>query len=60
MIPAKAIRRSDGWFALGEIRRLVLDALRGAARPMPGPEVVAAVMVAKGFDPADRASFAAV
>jgi hypothetical protein len=35
-IPAKAIRRSDGWFALGEMRRLVLDALRGASRPMPG------------------------
>jgi hypothetical protein len=56
-IRAKAIHRSDGWFGLGEIRRLVLDVLRGAIRPLRTPELVAAVMAAKGFDPADRASF---
>lgn len=59
-IPAKAIRRSDGWFELGEVRRRVLDALRRAARPMRAPELVATVMMEKGFDPADRASFAKV
>jgi hypothetical protein len=56
-IRAKAIRQSDGWFGLGEVRRLVLDVLRGAIRPLRAPELVVAVMAAKGFDPADRASF---
>jgi hypothetical protein len=42
-IRAKAIRRSDGWFALGEVRRRVLDALRRAARPMRAPEAVSAL-----------------
>jgi hypothetical protein len=43
-IRAKAIRQSDGWFALGEMRRLVLDVLRGAIRPLRAPELVVAVM----------------
>ena len=30
-IPAKVIRRSDGWFASGEVKRRVLDTLRRAA-----------------------------
>jgi hypothetical protein len=33
-IPAKVIRRSDGWFASGEVKRRVLDSLRRAARAM--------------------------
>jgi hypothetical protein len=56
-IRAKAIRQSDGWFGLGEMRRLVLDVLRGAIRPLRAPELVVAVMAAKGFDPGDRPSF---
>jgi hypothetical protein len=59
-IRAKVIRQSDGWFDPGEVKRRVLDALRGAARPMRAPELVAAVMIAKGLDPADRAIFAKV
>jgi hypothetical protein len=38
-IRAKAIRRSDGWFELGEVRRLVLDVLRCAIRPLRAPEL---------------------
>lgn len=59
-IPAKVIRRSDGWFESGEVKRRVLDTLRRSARPMRAPDVVRAVMVEKGLDPADRRVFATV
>jgi hypothetical protein len=59
-IPAKVIRRSDGWFESGEVKRRVLDTLRRAGRPMRAPDVVRAVMMEKGLDPADRHAFATV
>ena len=59
-IPAKVIRRSDGWFESGEVKRGVLDTLRRSGRPMRAPDVVRAVMVEKGLDPADRRAFATV
>jgi hypothetical protein len=59
-IPAKVIRRSDGWFESGEVKRRVLDTLRRAARPMRAPDVVRTVMTEKGLDPADRRTFATV
>jgi hypothetical protein len=59
-IPAKVIRRSDGWFGSGEVKRRVLDTLRRSGRPMRAPDVVRAVMVEKGLDPADRRAFATV
>jgi hypothetical protein len=59
-IPAKVIRRSDGWFESGEVKRRVLDTLRRAGQPMRAPDVVRAVMMEKGLDPADRRAFATV
>ena len=59
-IPARKVRRSDGWFEQGELSRRVLDALRRAGEPMRAPDVVRAVMIDKGLDPADRSSFARV
>ena len=59
-IPAKVIRRSDGWFASGEVKRRVLDTLRRSGQPMRAPDVVRTVMVEKGLDPADRRAFAKV
>ena len=59
-IPAKVIRRSDGWFASGEVKRRVLDTLRRSGRPMRAPDVVRAVMVEQGLDPADRRAVATV
>ena len=59
-IPAKKIRQSDRWFEQGELSRRVLDALRRAGEPMRAPDVVRAVMIDKGLDPADRPSFARV
>jgi len=59
-IPAKRRRRSDLWFAQGELSRRTLDALRRAREPIRAPDVVRAVMIDKGLDPADRPSFARV
>lgn len=53
-IPAKRIRQSDPWFERGELSRRVLDA------PIRAPDLVRAVMIDNGLDPADRASFARV
>ena len=59
-IPAKRIRQADLWFEHGELPRRVLDALRRAGEPIRAPDVVRAVMIDKGLDPADRPSFARV
>jgi hypothetical protein len=59
-IPAKRSRQSDRWFEQGELSRRVLDALRRAGEPIRAPDVVRAVMIDKGLDPADRLSFARV
>ena len=59
-IPAKRIRQSDLWFEQGELSRRVLDALRRAGEPIRAPDLVRAVMIDKGFDPADRPSFVRV
>jgi hypothetical protein len=59
-IPAKVLRRSDGWFESGEVKRRVLDTLRRSGLPMRAPDVVRTVMVEKGLDPADRRAFATV
>jgi hypothetical protein len=59
-IPAKRIGQSDLWFEQGELPRRVLDALRRAGEPIRAPDVVRAVMIDKGLDPADRPSFARV
>jgi len=59
-IPAKRIRQSDPWFERGELSRRVLDALRRAGAPIRAPDLVRAVMIDNGLDPADRASFAHV
>ena len=54
------IRQADLWFEHGELPRRVLDALRRAGAPIHAPDVVRAVMIDKGLDPADRQSFARV
>ena len=59
-IPAKRIRQSDLLFERGELSRRVLDALRRAGAPIRAPDLVRAVMIDTGLDPADRASFARV
>jgi len=59
-IPAKRIRQSDLWFEQGELSRRVLDALRRAGEPIRAPDLVKAVMIDKGLDPADRPSFVRV
>ena len=59
-IPAKRIRQSDLLFECGELSRRVLDALRGAGAPIRAPDLVRAVMINTGLDPADGASFARV
>lgn len=59
-IPAKRIRQSDLLFERGELSRRVLDALRRAGEPIRAPDLVRAVMIDTGLDPADRASFARV
>ncbi|HME22828.1 MAG TPA: hypothetical protein VKI44_16080 [Acetobacteraceae bacterium] len=56
-IPAKRIRQSDPWFERGELSRRVLNALRRASVPIRAPDLVRAVMIDNGLDPADRASF---
>jgi hypothetical protein len=59
-IPAKKIRQADLWFEQGELPRRVLDALRRAGEPIRASDLVRAVMIDKGLDPADRTSFARV
>ena len=59
-IPAKRIRQSDLWFEQGELSRRVLDALRRVGEPIRAPDLVRAVMIDKGLDPADRPSFVRV
>ena len=59
-IQSKVIRRRDGWFEPGEVKRRVLDTLRRSDQPMGAPEVVRAVMSERGLDPADRSAFAKV
>ena len=60
MIPPKRIRQSDLWFEPGGLSRRVLDALRRAGAPIRAPDLVRAVMIDTGLDPADRASFVRV
>jgi hypothetical protein len=59
-IPPKRIRQSDLWFEPGGLSRRVLDALRRAGAPIRAPDLVRAVMIDTGLDPADRASFVGV
>jgi len=59
-ISAKKIRQSDLVFERGELSRRVLDALRRAGAPIRAPDLVRAVMINIGLDPADHASFAHV
>src|SRR5271167_2468769 len=59
-IPAKRIRQADPLFEHGELSRRVLDALRRAGAPIRAPDLVRAVMINNGLDPADRANFAHV
>ena len=59
-IHAKVIRRRDGWFETGEVKRRLLDTLRRSDQPMAAPGLVRVVMIEKGLDPADRAGFAKV
>ena len=56
-IPAKRIRQSDVRFEPGGLSRRVLDALRRAGEPIRAPDLVRAVMIDNGLDPADHASF---
>jgi len=57
-IRAKRIRQSDLRFDPGGLSRRVLDALRRAGAPIRAPDLVRAVMIDNGLDPADRANFA--
>ena len=59
-IPAKVIRRSDGWFASGEVKRRVLRHASPLGPADARARRVRAVMVEKGLDPADRRAFATV
>ena len=59
-IPPKRIRQSDLWFEPGGLSRRLLDALRRAGAPIRAPDLVRAVMIDNGLDPADRASFVRV
>ena len=59
-IPAKRIRQSNLRFEPGGLSRRVLDALRRAGAPIRAPDLVRAVMIENGLDPADRADFAHV
>ena len=58
-IPPKRIRQSDLWFEPGGLSRRVLDALRRAGAPIRAPDLVRAVMIDTGLDPADRAASSA-
>ena len=59
-IRAKKIRQSDPLFEPGGLSRRVLDALRRAGAPMRAPDLVRAVMIDSGLDPADRTTIARV
>ncbi|HKM64533.1 MAG TPA: hypothetical protein VJY39_18775, partial [Acidisphaera sp.] len=59
-IPPKRIRQTDLRFEPGGLSRRVLDVLRRAAAPIRAPDLVRAVMIDNGLDPADRANFAHV
>ena len=59
-IPPKRIRQSGLCFEPGGLSRGVLDALRRAGAPIHAPDLVRAVMIDTGLDPADRASFVRV
>ena len=59
-ISPKRIRQSDLCFEPGGLSRGVLDALRRAGAPIHAPDLVRAVMIDTGLDPADRASFVRV
>ena len=54
-IPPKRIRQSDLWFEPGGLSRRVLDALRRAGAPIHAPDLVRAVMIDTGLDPASIA-----
>ena len=56
-IPPKRIRQTDLRFEPGGLSRRVLDALRRAGAPIRAPDLVRAVMIDNGLDPADRANF---
>jgi hypothetical protein len=57
-IPPKRIRQTDLRFEPGGLSRRVLDALRRAGAPIRAPDLVRAVMIDNGLDPADRSNFA--
>jgi len=59
-IPPKRIRQTDLRFEPGGLSRRVLDALRRAGAPIRAPDLVRAVMIDNGLDPADRVNFAHV
>jgi hypothetical protein len=59
-IPPKRIRQSGLWFEPGGVSRRVLDAIRRAGAPIRAPDLIRAVMIDTGLDPADRASFVGV
>ena len=59
-IPPKRIRQSDLRFEPGGLSRRVLDALRRAGAPIRAPDLVRAVMIDSGLDPAERSNFAHV
>src|SRR5208283_3595882 len=53
-IPAKRVRQSDPWSERGELSCRVLDALRRAGAPIRARDLVRAVTIDNGLDPADR------
>ena len=53
-IPPKRIRQTDLRFEPGGLSRRVLDALRRVGAPIRAPDLVRAVMIDNGLDPADR------
>ncbi len=57
-IPAKRIGQFDLLFEQGELSRRVLDVLRRGGEPIRAPDLVRAVTIDKGLDPADRRSVA--
>jgi hypothetical protein len=59
-IRPKRIVQRDGWFGPGELPRLVLDALRTAAEPLPVRALTEAIMLRRGMPPGDRATLLVV
>ena len=57
--PKRSVHRNR-YFASGELARLCLEAFRDAPEPIPFPDIVAAVIAAKGFDAGDRVLQAAI